>query len=180
MRTRDEIAFDDAFDENGRLKPGIIDRQVILRVPLRMIDSADLPKGRDSAVHQPGFITARDDQKDGAPSFSIYDTYDAQISSAWENNPPTGIGSHGLASAGGKQCATCGERSSSDANFCATCGEKFEAATRSEVPRQEIYDPAKGAVRGQGKAYNKADHASVMDGLYSERDRALSEQWRNP
>ncbi len=111
-KTQDEEEFDNCFDANGRLKNFDANGRPItrLRVPIRMIDSADdLPQGKGKSTQDAarGYARARQLQ-DRCPGFTpssslrtaklnaLYDARDAVTSSAWKN-PPTGVGSHGLA-----------------------------------------------------------------------------------
>jgi len=84
---------DDAFDDRGVLKDGRS-----MRVPMRLMDAADLPRIRDadgSPLGQPGFMVA-DKFRDARQV--LYDEYDAAISEQWRS-PPTGVGSHGFVGA---------------------------------------------------------------------------------
>src|ERR1700733_8162276 len=91
QRKRVTDEFEDAFDSTGQLKPGV----TRIKVPMKMMDSAGgLPT---KTVNEAGWArTTRDGTKrDDTQRQSLYDRYDDDITSAWQN-PPTGVGSHGF------------------------------------------------------------------------------------
>jgi len=81
---RHDIDDEDAYDENGILKDGHA-----LVVPLRMMDAMQKDihehfsgaKITDGAFHKPGFRVSATVTRDR----SIYDSYDAEVASAYKN-----------------------------------------------------------------------------------------------
>ncbi len=176
MTTREEDEFNAAFDERGMLKDGITH----LKVPFRMIDSADdyevhhfrgrAPLQVDSAAWDRAIADARARFKDRQPGFTTRDAVvrdalndcyaqrDREQSEQWRN-PPTGAGSHG-------------PRGAAAGDICTVDGAPGHLREVDGALKCVPDKPRKASV-------DRADHHhQMMDNLYAERDRELCEQWR--
>ncbi len=157
QRTRDEEEFNRAFDANGVIHPGIIH----VKVPLHMIDSASDLRVRDGApstVGQRGFTA-----KDATAAKNIrdaYESYDAQIASQY-----TGVGSHGPL--GPRLGAACTVKGGGGKYGVEGSPGHIRAIGDDLICCADGFEP-KGA----------ADHATVMDALYTEYDQKLADAWR--
>ena len=177
MTTREEEEFNAAFDERGMLKDGITH----LKVPLRMIDSADdyevhhfrgrVPLQVDSPAWNRAIADARARLKDRQPGFTTrdavvrdalndcYDAYDQGISEAWRA-PPTGVGSHG-------------PRGQQEGDFCTIDGAAGRLRSINGT-LECVPDRRAGAVRPHGVGINK----DAKDAEYERYDVSLRDAWR--
>jgi hypothetical protein len=145
------------------------------------------PPVRDSDgranLRQPGFtVAARVTDSARQARRALYDQMDADVSGAWRT--PTGVGSGGqLGPRVGDACTVKfgGGRFGAEGSagtvqlvdgrlVCVADGHDA-----GELPqRQEIYDPAEGAVRPHGAGY---DANALKDAAYSTYDTSLSQQY---
>lgn len=167
-QTRRDDDADNAFDDRGVLKDGRT-----LRVPMKMMDAADLPKVRDAdggALAQPGF-TRRDDVTDATALMRqvLYDTYDKEVSERWKN-PPAGIASHGLV--GARAGDLCTVRSG---------GGRFGregADGHLRAIDDELVCVADGFELNSNTDHSTADPNTIKDATYATYDQELGQAWR--
>ena len=115
---------------------------------------------------------------------TVYDAYDFAVSSAWQNNPPTGQGSRGFTNAVAGALCTC--RGPDDEGYEGDPGHLVERGgkliCRSDRYRDDEGDEGDDAEANTGDSVSLSqrvtDHAQKMDALYKERDAELSEAWR--
>jgi hypothetical protein len=131
-----------------------------------MTDSArDLPKVRDAdSLRQPGFATIRDGTQRDARR-ALYDQYDAQIASQWQN-PPTGIGSRGLA----------GVRVGGVCTVKAGAGKYGPEGAPGHWTM--VDDELICVADDRAADTSTADANAIKDAAYNQYDRDLADAWR--
>jgi hypothetical protein len=176
--------FDACFDENGKLRDGVVH----VKVPMRMMDATSVPT---KTVNEPGWVTR--DSKTAKGINDAYSAYDAALSERWRTAdgddddsdsaddaamPPTGAGAP-IGLQGARLGAACTVKSGAGAyGIEGSPGHYRNINGQMVCVGDDTTTAAVAAVSsGDASKVTAADHATKMEALYQQRDAELRQQY---